>query len=137
MKPTFVSGRKNLSLTVMVPFDCPNNCPFCESKKAYAENRPNLHAVLNAMELFFKKNNTLDVPEVVITGGEPMADIRALYAIINTIPKGKDIYINTTLIKRNFEAFVDLVNSHPKSKVSMCQDIAPPMRKTARHFTAS
>ncbi len=116
MKPTFVSGRNNLALTVMVPFDCPNNCPFCESKKEYAKNRPNLNAVLNAMELFFKRNNTLDVPEVVITGGEPMANIPALNAILNEIPSDKDVYINTTLIKRNFDAFVDLVNNHPQIK---------------------
>ena len=116
MKPTFVSGRTNLALTVMVPFDCPNNCPFCESKKEYAKNRPNLEAVLNTMKLFFEKNNTLDVPEVVITGGEPMANIPALRAIINVIPSDKDIYINTTLIKKNFEAFCELVNNHPQIK---------------------
>ena len=116
MKPTFVSGRKNLALTVMVPFDCPNNCPFCESKKEYAKNRPNLEAVLNTMKLFFEKNNTLDVPEVVITGGEPMANIPALRAILNVIPSDKDIYINTTLIKRNFEVFCELVNNHPQIK---------------------
>lgn len=116
MKSAFVSGRDNLALTIMVPFDCPNNCPFCESKKEYATIRPNLAAVLNTINLFFKKNNTLDVPEVVITGGEPMADIRALYAILNEIPSDKDVYINTTLIKRNFEAFVDLVNNHPQIK---------------------
>ena len=116
MKPTFVSGRKNLALTVMVPFDCPNNCPFCESKKEYAKNRPNLEAVLNTMKLFFEKNNTLDVPEVVITGGEPMANIPALRAILNVIPSDKDVYINTTLIKKNFETFCELVNNHPQIK---------------------
>lgn len=116
MKPTFVSGRRNLALTIMVPFDCPNNCPFCESKKEYATNRPNLAAVLSMINLFFKRNNTLDVPEVVITGGEPMVDIRALNAILNEIPSDKDVYINTTLIKRNFEAFADLVNNHPQIK---------------------
>ena len=116
MKPTFVSGRKNLALTVMVPFDCPNNCPFCESKKEYTKNRPNLEAVLNTMKLFFEKNNTLDVPEVVITGGEPMANIPALRAILNVIPSDKDVYINTTLIKKNFEAFCELVNNHPQIK---------------------
>ena len=116
MKPTFVSGRKNLALTVMVPFDCPNNCPFCESKKEYATNRPNLEAVLNTMKLFFEKNNTLDVPEVVITGGEPMANIPALRAILNAIPSDKDIYINTTLTRHNFGAFVNLVNSYPQIK---------------------
>lgn len=116
MKPTFVSGRKNLALTVMVPFDCPNNCPFCESKKEYATNRPSLEGVVNTMKHFFDKNNTLDVPEVVITGGEPMANILALRKIINVIPSDKDIYINTTLIKKNFEAFADLVNNHPQIK---------------------
>ena len=56
MKPTFVSGRRNLALTVMVPFDCPNNCPFCESKKEYATNRPSLDGVA----LTDNKNRTVD-----------------------------------------------------------------------------
>ena len=116
MKPKFVSGRKNLALTIMVPFDCPNNCPFCESKKEYAENRPNLDAVINAIKRFYRDNNMLEIPEVVITGGEPMANILALRKIINVIPSDKDIYINTTLTRHNFGAFVNLVNSHPQIK---------------------
>lgn len=116
MKPKFVSGRKNLALTIMVPFDCPNNCPFCESKKEYAENRPSLNSVINTIQHFFRDNNTLDVPEVVITGGEPMANILALRKIVNVIPSDKDIYINTTLTRHNFGAFVNLVNSHPQIK---------------------
>jgi hypothetical protein len=116
MKPTFVSGRNNLALTVMVPFDCPNNCPFCESKKEYAKNRPSLDGVVNTMKHFFDKNNTLDVPEVVITGGEPMANILALRKIINVIPSDKDIYINTTCVRYNFDDFVALVNSDPQIK---------------------
>ena len=116
MKPKFVSGRTNLALTIMVPFDCPNNCPFCESKKEYAKNRPSLDGVISAIQRFYRDNNTLDVPEVVITGGEPMANITALRKIINVIPSDKDIYINTTLTRRNFAAFCDLVNNHPQIK---------------------
>lgn len=116
MKPTFVSGRNNLAVTIMMPFDCPNNCPFCESKKEYAKNRPSLDNVVNAIQHIFRDNNTLDIPEVVITGGEPMANLLALRKIINVIPSDKDVYINTTLIKKNFEAFIDLVNSHPQIK---------------------
>lgn len=116
MKPKFVSGRANLALTIMVPFDCPNNCPFCESKKEYAKNRPSLDSVINAIKRFFRDNNTLDIPEVVITGGEPMANILALRKIINVIPSDKDIYINTTLVNHNFKEFVALVNSDPQIK---------------------
>ena len=116
MKPKFVSGRNNLALTIMVPFDCPNNCPFCESKKEYAKNRPSIDGVVNAIKHFFRDNNTLDIPEVVITGGEPMANILALRKIINVIPSDKDIYINTTLLKIHFNEFVALVNSEPQIK---------------------
>lgn len=116
MKPTFVSGRNNLAVTIMMPFDCPNNCPFCESKKEYAKNRPSLDGVINAVKRIFRDNNTLDIPEVVITGGEPMANILALRKIINAIPSDKDIYINTTCLRYNFEDFVALVNSDPQIK---------------------
>lgn len=116
MKPTFVSGRNNLAVTIMVPFDCPNNCPFCESKKEYAKNRPSLDGVVNAVKRIFHDNNTLDIPEVVITGGEPMANILALRKIINVIPSDKDIYINTTCVRHNFNEFVALVNSDPQIK---------------------
>lgn len=116
MKPTFVTGRDNLALTIMVPFDCPNNCPFCESKKEYAAHRPSLDNVISSIKKFFRDNNTLKVPEVVITGGEPMANILALRKIINAIPSNKDIYINTTLLKIHFQEFVALVNSEPQIK---------------------
>lgn len=116
MKPTFITGRDNLALTIMVPFDCPNNCPFCESKKEYSKNRPSLDGVVNAVKHIFRDNNTLDIPEVVITGGEPMANILALRKIINVIPSDKDIYINTTCVRHNFDEFVALVNSDPQIK---------------------
>lgn len=116
MKVNFVSGRNNLALTIMIPFDCPNNCPFCESKKEYAKNRPSVSNVINTIKLFFRDNNTLDVPEVVITGGEPMANILVLKSIIDAIPSDKDIYINTTLIKHNYASFVNLVNNEPQIK---------------------
>jgi hypothetical protein len=53
---------------------------------------------------------------VVITGGEPMANILALRKIINVIPSDKDIYINTTLLKVNFKEFAALVNNEPQIK---------------------
>ena len=116
MKPTFITGRDNLALTIMVPFDCPNNCPFCESKKEYSTHRPSLDNVINSIKKFFRDNNTLKVLEVVITGGEPMANILALRKIINVIPSDKDIYINTTCVRHNFDEFVALVNSDPQIK---------------------
>lgn len=116
MKPKFVSGRSNLALTIMVPFDCPNHCPFCESKKEYSKNRPSLDGVISAIQRFYRDNNTLDVPEVVITGGEPMANLEALKKILDVIPSDKDVYINTTLLRHQFNAFAELVNNTKKIK---------------------
>lgn len=113
---TYVSGRNNLALTVMMPYDCPNNCPFCTAKAEYKKNAPNAEKVARTLLRFFEQNKNLDVKEVVITGGEPMANIPLLQILLHIIPKDKDIYINTTALKKNFDNFVRIVNNDRRIK---------------------
>lgn len=83
------------TVTVFVPYDCGNHCPFCINKGEYAdltgfsaekirESIRVMHAVTPACDFVF-------------TGGEPLADLTSLQAMLDEIPVGHKIYINTTL----------------------------------------
>lgn len=36
----YICGRSNLALTIQVPYDCPNTCPFCTAKAKYQKEKP-------------------------------------------------------------------------------------------------
>lgn len=102
----FVQGRDNLACTIYVPWDCNNNCEFCTSKKEYKNFDLNFMSIQNIL-------HTVDnsfVPEVVITGGEPSKNIQGLSTILSAITR-KKVYINTTLLRENDIAFIELINS--------------------------
>lgn len=105
MKNTrFISGRDNLAATIYIPSDCPNKCAFCTSKKEYA-NGVNAIEVLQKVALLKNSN----IPEVVITGGEPMVNISIVQAIAKVL-EDKDIYINTSFIDLFSDEFIKFVN---------------------------
>lgn len=106
----FKIGRSNLALTVFVPYDCKNNCSFCTSKESYQRLPASFLAVKNKMLDIFN-NYDFPIVDVVFTGGEPMADIDGLKALIAVVPANKNVYINTAFTCRNLVRFIDLVNS--------------------------
>lgn len=116
----FEIGRKNLALTVMVPWDCCNNCPFCTSKESYKGYSPNtLNIRMNLLIDTLKKFNRTIIEEVVITGGEPFADLAQLKKIINVISPKKKVYINTTfpcINRYNASKIADYINNEDKIK---------------------
>ena len=98
----YLVGRNNLAVTVFVPYDCPNNCPFCTSKKDYANREGfSLDAILESLGEVLKFNAVRDV---VITGGEPFANLSELTRILEFIHTfdmrnhvSHNVFINTTL----------------------------------------
>lgn len=109
-------GRDNLALTIMVPYDCDNNCKFCISKKEYGLNAPDKSKVIVAIRDFFTSYGGTLVKDVVITGGEPMQEIYTLAELIRAIPDRYDVYINTTFLDKNKDLFINFVNNSPKIK---------------------
>lgn len=103
----FVRGRQNLSVTVYVPYDCFNNCSFCSSKIEYEKPTNSLKTLI-----WLQKVRNSSISEVVFTGGEPMADIESLKCLVDAV-NNKDVYINTSLIRTNFEEFCEFVNDTP------------------------
>ena len=105
----FVFGRNNLALTIFVPYDCKNTCEFCTSKSSYKTRKPSIGNVKIQVKRFFEEFD-YPIQDVVFSGGEPMCNIIALKDLINIIPSQYNIYINTTLINKNLDKFIDLVN---------------------------
>ena len=83
------------TVTVFVPYDCGNHCPFCINKQEY-EN-----PVGFSLEKICESIRTMDeiTPkcDFVFTGGEPFADLDALQTMLDQIPTTHRVFINTTL----------------------------------------
>ena len=82
------------TVTIFVPYDCRNHCPFCVNKQEYA------HAEGFSVEAILKSITVMDeiTPrcDFVFTGGEPFANLKALQRMLDAIPTTHKVYINTT-----------------------------------------
>lgn len=90
-----LSRTKGPTVTMFAPYDCNNSCPFCVNKKEYRDTSSfsikRCYDALDIMDRIFPEN------DVVLTGGEPLADLDALQSILDHIRPSHHIYINTTL----------------------------------------
>lgn len=107
----YIPGRANLAVTIYVPWDCPNQCPFCTSKKDYADTSNfSLKEILYSLK---KLRHIGYIHDVVITGGEPFANLpslsRLLHAIYRTLPHCS-VFINTTLPTHDEEERENILN---------------------------
>lgn len=83
------------TVTVFVPYDCKNNCPFCVNKEEYSDMSSfSLEKICDSIRLM---DNITPECDFVFTGGEPFADIESLQKMIDCIPKTHRLFINTTL----------------------------------------
>ena len=72
------------TVTVFVPYDCQNNCPFCINKKEYADcSGFSLDKILDSIRVMDSITPRCDF---VFTGGEPLANLNALQRMLDTIP---------------------------------------------------
>ena len=83
------------TVTIFVPYDCNNCCPFCINKGEYADTTGfSLEAICDSIEQMHTITPDCDF---VFTGGEPLADLHALDIMLDHIPFSHKVYINTTL----------------------------------------
>ena len=82
------------TVTVFVPYDCRNHCPFCVNKQEYAHNEGfSVDAILKSIAVMDEITPACDF---VFTGGEPFANLGQLQRMLDAIPTTHKIYINTT-----------------------------------------
>ena len=123
------------TVTMFVPYDCNNACPFCVNKQEYRDTSgfdlERCYRSLDLMNRIFPHN------DIVLTGGEPLANLEALQDILNHIEDSHHIYINTTLpvaedssieeVARVLNKYADRiscinVSRHLKHYVKECSD---------------
>ena len=94
MSNPYKTREGGATVTVFVPYDCNNHCPFCINKKEYADCSG------FSLDAIFRSIHTMDeiTPrcDFVFTGGEPLADLGSLQKMLDAIPNTHRIFINTT-----------------------------------------
>ena len=94
MSNPYKTREGGATVTVFVPYDCNNHCPFCINKKEYADcSGFSLDAILRSIHTMDEITPRCDF---VFTGGEPLADLGSLQKMLDAIPNTHRIFINTT-----------------------------------------
>ena len=78
--------KEGPTVTMFVPYDCNNSCPFCVNKEEYRNSSSfdldRCYRSLDLLDRIFPHN------DVVFTGGEPLAELEALEDIIDQRESG-------------------------------------------------
>ena len=83
------------TVTVFVPYDCRNHCPFCVNKEEYADMTGfSLEAICESIR---KMDALTPYCDFVFTGGEPLANLKSLQVMLDQVSDTHKVYINTTL----------------------------------------
>ena len=83
------------TVTIFVPYDCKNHCPFCINKGEYADMTG--FSLEKIIESICRMDAITPKCDFVFTGGEPFADIEKLQLMLDEIPTTHRVFINTTL----------------------------------------
>lgn len=79
------------TVTIFVPYDCRNHCPFCINKKEYADCTGfSVEAILRSIAVMDAITPECDF---VFTGGEPFAQLGDLQRMLDVIPGTHKVYI--------------------------------------------
>jgi len=82
------------TVTVFVPYDCRNHCPFCVNKQEYADcSGFSVDKIIDSIRIV---DSITPACDVVFTGGEPFANLASLQRMLDAVPPTHKVYINTT-----------------------------------------
>ena len=114
----YMTREGGATVTVFVPYDCENHCPFCINKQEYAHAEGfSLSAICDSIRLM---DSITPYCDFVFTGGEPLASPDALQTMLDCIPTTHKVYINTTLptMQRNTPEQLLAFFRHNREKVT-------------------
>ena len=95
MNHPYKTREGGATVTIFVPYDCKNHCPFCINKGEYADMTGfSLGKIVKSIR---RMDAITPKCDFVFTGGEPFADIEKLQIMLDEIPTTHRVFINTTL----------------------------------------
>ena len=84
MKHPYKTREGGATVTIFVPYDCKNHCPFCINKGEYADMTGfSLEKICRSIERMDAITPDCDF---VFTGGEPFANLESLQVMLDKIP---------------------------------------------------
>lgn len=100
MSNPYKTREGGATVTVFVPYDCRNNCPFCVNKEEYSDTTGfSLEKICESIKIMDEITPECDF---VFTGGEPFSNLESLQKLLDQVPATHKVYINTT-----FPVFAD------------------------------
>ena len=116
------------TVTIFVPYDCKNHCPFCINKGEYADTTGfSLEKICESIKVM---DSITPYCDFVFTGGEPFADIEKLQIMLDHIPTTHKVYINTTLPVSEHQSEDDIVAFTERNKHKItCINISRHMQR--------
>ena len=107
MKHPYKTREGGATVTIFVPYDCKNHCPFCINKGEYADMTGfSLEKICRSIERMDAITPDCDF---VFTGGEPFANLESLQVMLDKIPTTHKVYINTTLPVSEHQSEADIL----------------------------
>ncbi|WP_222433680.1 4Fe-4S cluster-binding domain-containing protein [Megasphaera hominis] len=113
-KHPYKTREGGATVTIFVPYNCRNHCPFCINKAEYAH--PEGFSVEKICASIKRMNEITPYCDFVFTGGEPFANLEALQVMLDEIPATHKVYINTTLPVFEFQSEDDIVKFTERNK---------------------
>ncbi len=102
------------TVTVFVPYDCKNNCPFCVNKEEYADLTGfSAEKICRSID---RMNAITPACDFVFTGGEPISNLDSLQVMLDHIHTTHKVYINTTLPVSEFQTEDDILEFAERNK---------------------
>lgn len=140
LKYPYKTREGGATVTVFVPYDCGNHCPFCINKGEYADTSGfDLDAIVRSMK---EMDSITPYCDFVFTGGEPFANREALQVMLDVLPPTHNIYINTTLpvfegqSEEDIMAFVEK-NKDKISCINVSRHLRQYVQESPDHLIAS
>ena len=95
----YVTRKGGATVTIFVPYDCNNHCPFCINKEEYKDTSNfNIDEIIKSIRIM---NILTPECDVVFTGGEPLANLTVLDRLLREVHSGR------TLITRRHKVFIN------------------------------
>ena len=128
MSNPYKTREGGATVTVFVPYDCHNNCPFCINKKEYADcSGFSLEKIIESIRTM---DSITPYCDFVFTGGEPLADLESLQKMLDVIPSTHKIYINTTFpVQKCYTAEEMLAFTERNKDKITCMNISRHLQK--------
>ena len=94
MSNPYKTREGGATVTVFVPYDCRNNCPFCVNKEEYSNTEGfSLEKICDSIKVMDAITPNCDF---VFTGGEPFSNLDSLQKLLDQVPTTHKVFINTT-----------------------------------------